>query len=289
MFNQKNKKMKTKWNLITAGLIISLLVFVPESLRGQSEKAFVNKYLTKLPSVNLSKALTKYRMTAVYTNRDLYGKFTGKIKVVGDYTRGLPGDSVIWNNAVISNSQKYEDPFPQGTRQEYMENFKYVPSDKMIKAEAFKDFPLNPENVYARNLVWDMYTFDIYSWLFYDSLKLNIPYVIPDIQGEFDMAEIGKYEHNKTILCWKGVSVVRGELCAVIEFNSFDNLIQLSMGQIKTKGTEQYWGTVYLSLKTKLIEEAVMYSGTIQEVEIAGMKDKFLIKTIRELNVEKIQ
>jgi hypothetical protein len=103
------------------------------------------------------------------------------------------------------------------------------------------------------------------------------------------MAEIGKYEHNKIILCWKGVTVVKGELCAVIEFNAIDNLIQLSMGQIKTRGTEQYWGTVYLSLKTKLIEEAIMYSGTIQEIEIAGMKDKFLVKTIRELNVEKIQ
>jgi hypothetical protein len=190
---------------------------------------------------------------------------------------------------VISNSQKYEDPFPQGSRQEYMENFKYVPSDNMVKAEAFKEFPSNPENVYARNLVWDMYTFDIFSWQNYDSLKLNIPYIIPNIQGEFDMAEIGKYEHNKIILCWKGVTVFKEELCAVIEFNAIDNLIQLSMGQIKTKGTEQYWGTVYLSLKTKLIEEAVMYSGTIQEIEITGMKDKFLVKTIRELNVEKIQ
>jgi hypothetical protein len=269
--------------------MISLLISVPFVSNGQSEKSFIKKYLRELPSVKVSNELTKYRMTAVYTNRDLYGKFTGKIKVVGDYTRGLPGDSVIWNNAFISNSQKYEDPFPQGTRQEYMENFKYVPSDKMVKSEAFKDFPLTPENVYARNLVWDMYTFDIYSWLFYDSLKLNVPYVIPDTQGEFDMAEIGKYEHEKTILCWKGVSVVRGELCAVIDFNSIDNLIQLSVGQIKTKGTEQYWGTVYLSLKTKLIEEAVMYSGTIQEIEVAGMKDKFLVKTIRELNLEKIQ
>jgi len=280
--------MKTTKNLIAAGLLTSLLVFMPFVLQGQSEKAFTGKYLSELPEIDLSSAPTRYRMTAVYTNRDLYGKFTGKLKVVGDYMRGLPGDSVIWNNTFISSSQKYEEPFPQGTRQEYMENFKYVPSDKMIKAEAFKDFPLNPENVYARNLVWDMYTFDIYSWLFYDSLKLNIPYVIPDF-SEFDMAEIGKYEHEKTILCWKGVSVVRGELCAVIDFNSIDNLIQLSMGQIKTKGTEQYWGTVYLSLETKLIEEAVMYSGTIQEIEIAGMKDKFLIKTIRELNLEKIQ
>ena len=289
MFNQKTEEMKTNRNSLVSGIIALMLALIPSASKGQSEKAFVNKYLTKLPSVSLSKALTRYSMTAVYTNRDLYGKFTDKKKVTGEYTRGLPGDSVVWNNVYISDSQKFEESFPAGSKKEYMENFKYVPSDNMVKAEAFKEFPLNPENVYARNLVWDMYTFDIFSWQNYDSLKLNIPYIIPNIQGEFDMAEIGKYEHNKIILCWKGVTVVKGELCSVIEFNAIDNLIQLSMGQIKTKGTEQYWGTVYLSLKTKLIEEAVMYSGTIQEIEIAGMKDKFLVKTIRELNVEKIQ
>lgn len=61
------------------------------------------------------------------------------------------------------------------------------------------------------------------------------------------------------------------------------------MAQIKSKGTEQYWGTVLVSLKTKNIEHSVMYSGTMQEIEVTGMKDKFLVKTIRELEVEKIQ
>jgi hypothetical protein len=32
-----------------------------------------------------------------------------------------------------------------------------------------------------------------------------------------------------------------------------------------------------------------MYSGTIQEAEAKGMKDKFLMKTIRELEIRKIQ
>jgi hypothetical protein len=44
-----------------------------------------------------------------------------------------------------------------------------------------------------------------------------------------------------------------------------------------------------VSLKTKNLEQAVMYSGTIQEIEINGMKDKLFIKTIRELEISKIQ
>jgi hypothetical protein len=58
---------------------------------------------------------------------------------------------------------------------------------------------------------------------------------------------------------------------------------------IKTKGTEQYWGSVLVSTKTRNIEHADLYSGTIQEIEVKGMKDKFLMKTIRELEIKRVQ
>jgi hypothetical protein len=229
-------------------------------------------------------------MTGVYTNRDLYGNFTSKTKVTGDYTRGFPGDSVTWNNIYISGSNNFSEPFPAGKNQEYMENIKYVPSPKMVEEkEAFKNFPSSPENIYARNLIWDMMSFEIFAWTYYDSLKLNDPYIIPDINGQFNMADIGKYSHDKIMLCWKGISEINDELCAVVDFTAIDNKVELSMDQIKTKGTEQYWGTILVSLKTKNIEHAEMYSGTIQEIEVKGMKDKFLVKTIRELEVNRIQ
>lgn len=281
--------MKKKLNSGFAGFLMSLLIIVPSVSNGQSEKAVVKKYLRELPSVPVSNTLQKYRMTAVYTNRDLYGNFTGKQKVTGDYTRGLENGFVTWNNVYISGSQSFEEPFPQGTKQEYMENIKYVPSPKMVQEEAFKNFPSSPENIYARNLIWDMMSFEIFAWNYYDSLKLNKPYIIPDINGQFDMADIGKYSHDKILLCWKGISELNGELCAVIDFNALDNKLELTMDQIKSKGTEQYWGIILVSLKTKNIEHAEMYGGTIQEIEVKGMKDKFLVKTIRELEVNKIQ
>jgi hypothetical protein len=61
------------------------------------------------------------------------------------------------------------------------------------------------------------------------------------------------------------------------------------MDPIKTKGTEQYWGTVYVSSRTKRIEKGVMYSGTVQQIEVKGMKDSFLMRTVRELEVDRIQ
>lgn len=282
--------MKKKWNYSCAGLLITLLIMVPSAAKGQSEKAVVKKYLNELPKIKMSTTPQKYRMIAVYTNRDLYGTFTGKTRVSGDYTRGLPGDSVTWNNIYISASNSFSEPFPAGKKQEYMENIKYVPSPKMVEdKDAFKKFPASPENIFARNLIWDMISFETFAWNYYDSLKLNENYIIPDIKGQFDMAEIGKYSHTKIILCWKGITEINGELCAIIDFDAVDNKIELNMDMIKTKGTEQYWGTTLVSLKTKNIEQAVMYSGTIQEIEIKGMKDKFLVKTIRELEVNKIQ
>jgi hypothetical protein len=282
--------MKKKLNSSWAGLLISLLIFLPSTANSQSKKAVMKKYLMELPKVPVSKTIQKYRMTAVYTNMDLYGKFTGKIKVSGDYTRGLENGNVQWNNVSISNSGNSDEPFKERTKQDYMENFKYVPSAKMVTdKDAFKNFPTSLDNIYSRNLVWDMMSFEIFAWNYYDSLQLNKTYIIPDINGQFEMSDIGTYSHKKIILTWTGISVVNGELCSIVEFDAIDNKIELSMDQIKTRGTEQYWGNVLISLNTKNIEHAVMYSGTIQEIEVKGMKDKFLVKTIRELEVNKIQ
>jgi hypothetical protein len=281
--------MKKKLNSGFAGFLMSLLIIVPSVLNGQSEKTIVKKYLTELPKVAVSSKLQKYRMTAVYTNRDLYGNFTGKQKVSGDYTRGLENGFVSWNSIFISGSNSFSEPFPAGTNQAYMENLKYVPSLKTLEAGFFKDFPSTPEAVFVKNLVWDMMAIEGFAWDYTDSLKLNVNYTIPNIKGEFSMADIGTYTHTKVQVCWKGISYKNGEMYAVIDFRAIDNKIEMSMDAIKTKGTEQYWGTVWISFKDKLIESAEMYGGTIQEIEVKGMKDKFLIKTIRELEVNKIQ
>ena len=280
--------MKKKLNSGLAGLLMSLLIIVPSVLNGQSEQEIIKKYLTELAAVPVSNALQKYRMTAVYTNRDLYGNFMDKTKVSGDYTRGLENGFVKWNNIYVSNSNNFSEPFPAGTKQDYMEDIKYVPSPKMLDADAFKNFPANPQSVLAKNLIWDMMTIEGFAWDYIDSLKPNRNYRIPDIMGEFNMADVGTYSHTEIQLCWTGISAINDELCAVIEYRAIDNKVEISMAGLKTKGTEQYWGTIWVSLKTRLIESAVMYGGTIQEIEVTGLTDKFLVKTIRELWVDKI-
>ncbi len=283
--------MKNNLLLRIAGIIFLAGIIFSGPVFGQSEKGVVNKYMKELPHgrPDFSDGPQKYRMTAVYTNRDLYGNFTGKTKVTGDYTCGLENGMASWNNVSIANSSSFSESFPEGVKQEYMENMKYLPAKGLLEEQAFSNFPENPENVFARNLLWDMACIEGFAWEYSDSLELNRKYIIPDIKGEFEMADIGTYNHTDIQLCWTGISYLNKEMCAVIEYRAIDNRIKLKMDQMNTRGTEQYWGTTWISLRTRQIDYAEMYSGTIQEIELKGSRDKFLAKTIRVLWVERIK
>jgi hypothetical protein len=279
------KKLKTG----ISGLFFILFYVMASVANGQSDKALSKKYFSDFPSLDISKRVSKYRMTAIYTNRDIFGKFIDKKKISGEYTRGLEDGFALWNNIFIASSSDFSKPFTRGERQKYMENFKYVPSSKMLESGAFGDFPSAPEAVFAKNLVWDMMMIENFVHNYSDSLKINITYTIPEISGEFEMEDIGNYSHTGIQICWTGISLVNGKICAVLEYRALDNKIELKMDQIKTKGTEQYWGTTWVALDDKQIEYAESYSGTIQEIEVTGIQNKFLVKTIREISVEKIQ
>jgi hypothetical protein len=288
VLNKNLKTMKKRFKAGIEGILLSLLFMLPALCLGQDDKAIISAYMTKLTIARNNVRMQKYRMTAIYTNLDFYGNFTNKTKITGDYTRGLDSGAAKWNNVYISASNSSTEPFPAGIKQEYMENISYIPSQKMLEAGAFKDFPPNPESVLSRNLIWDMMVIEGFAWDNADSLKLNKSYTISGSNGKFAMADIGNYSHKDIQLTWTGISAFNDDLCAVIEFRAIDNRLEIEMPGLKTKGTEQYWGTVWVSEISGLIEYAEMFSGTAQEIEVTGMQNKFVAKTIRELRVEKI-
>ena len=279
----KNKcKFSLTWKLIT------LTTLVPFLASGQDNNP-LKDYMSGIPSHPSSSKEMKYRMTAIYTNRDLYGNFTGKTKITGDYTTGLGKGYAKWNNVYLSASDKFEEPFDLGKKLAYIENFTYVPSSKMLEPSYFEGFPNSPEAVLAKNMVWDMFTFEKLGLNYGDSLKLNRIYKIRPGDGKFNMADIGNYTHKEIQLCWTGISYLNDQLCYLVEFRAIDNMIELTLPGLNTRGTEQYWGTVWIASGTGLIEHAEMYSGTIQEIEIKGMQDKILAKTVRDLQLYRIQ
>ena len=280
--------MKTKnFFYARAGLMLFIIIN-SATIMAQKKDLIIKNYLTALPDISQTKSPQRFRMTAIYTNRDLYGNFTGKTKVSGEYTRRINGDSCRWNNVLVSSSAEFKGSFPEGKRQEYIEGYTYLPTDQLLDSDTFKDFPPDPVSVLSRNLIWDMKAIEDFAWNNFEKLRINETYSIPDSDNEFQMGNIGSYSHSDIILCWTGISVMNGILCALIEFRATDNKLALSMEALKTKGTEQYWGTIWISLEDKSIEHAEMYGGTIQEIEVTGMENKFLVKTIRDLWVDKI-
>lgn len=271
-------------------LILALTLAVPVNSFSQVKKKVISKYLTVLPDGDPRDAgkPQTYRMTAIYKNMDIYGNLSTETKVTGDYTRHPGGKQASWNNVFVASVANASEQFPDGTRQDYMENFTYDLSADMVRTNAFPDFPSDVQAVFAKNLVWDMSVAERFAWDYTDSLKLNINYTIP-IKGSFEMVNVGNYSHTDIQICWTGISFVNNKLCAVIEYRALNNIIELNMPQVTSKGTEQYWGTTWMALDTKQIEYAEMYSGTIQEIQAPGLADKMQIKTIREIKVDRIK
>jgi hypothetical protein len=282
--------------LVVIGLLSSSNIFpdygfrllLSNSLYGQKRR--VSDYLKELPKdLKIdNKTSQKYLMTADYYNKDIFGNFQNKTRAIGEYTRGLGDGFVKWNNVYIANSDKLEEAFPEGTKQEYIENMKYVPSEKLLEESFFEKFPTDPNSMFARNLIWDMMCIEELAWKYFDSLELNRDYAAAESNQEIQLAGSGSYYNKDVQISWIGITRMNNEICAIIDYRVFDNLLELDVPGLKSKGSEHYWGKTWVSLNDKQIEYAVMYSSTIQELNITGLPESIIVKTTREVKVEKM-
>ncbi len=294
--------MKTNALTIIVTGVIGVCLFMNSCSSSGRDVFKVKNFPDSLPGIELEETTPqKYLMTAEYFNKDIYGNLFGKIKVTGEYTRGLDSGYVCWNNVYIAQvnepaqsfnepAQSFNDPaqsYGEGERQDYMENIRYIPSQDMLEESYFQKF--NIDDVFVRNLIWDMMAIEEYAWDYYDSLQLNKTYVVRDIGGSFDMADIGTYDHAKIEADWIGISMMNKRLCAIIEYRALDNKVELNTDILKSKGSELYWGKTWISLENKQIEYAQMYSYTVQEMEIREMPNKILAGTKREIKLERIK
>jgi hypothetical protein len=159
----------------------------------------------------------------------------------------------------------------------------------MLDSSAFENFPAFLDGIFAKNLIWDMMAIETYAWLYVDSLELNRPYVAIDMCEKFPIANLGYYEYTNIQICWIGKSMMNNKICTIIDYRAFDNIFDFNTPQFKSKGSEHYWGNVWVSLKDKQIECAVMYSTTLQKLKIIGLPQDLVVSTTREVKVEKIK
>ena len=272
-------------------VILTLITVFMCSIFVNAQKKHGIDYLSlrKLPALSLEEKIPySYEMTADYYNHDILGTFTGKMQVKGTYTRGLENGKVKWEDVTIAQASGIDQAFPEGTKQGYMENFSYNPSENMIKTDAFKNFPV-ATGVFAKNLVWDVLSFEVFGWVYYDSLQLNIPFTARKMNGKMDLPELGSFENKDIKLTWTGISTMNNKVCAVIEFLAMDNPLDFKTDFIQMKGRSHYWGTLWLSLSDKQIEYGILHEDVNMDMKMPGQEKSQLMNTTRKIEFIKIQ
>jgi hypothetical protein len=228
----------------------------------------------------------KYTMTTDYFEYDLKGNFLRKTRVAGEYTCEIGGDSARWNNVYSSQSDDLDSPFPKGMKQDYMENFKYKPDEKVLTEDFFIQIP--EANMFIKNLIWDVMGFDILAYTCWDSLELNKEYHSVEMNSKVDLAGEGTFENKDIILTWIGITKKNNEVCAIIKYSVMNNPLELVTGNFIMSGRSHYWGEVYVSLSDRQIEYASLLEDVVTDVTISGQTNNILGYTVRKINLSKI-
>jgi len=231
-----------------------------------------------------------YTVTTDYFHKDIFGNFFQKERYQGTYTRALDNGKVKWTDVTKETVNDEKTPFGNGSPLAFMEEFSYTVSVDMMKAESFPNFP--PNEVNSKNLVWDVMGIEGFSWLYFDSLKLNIPFAAPAFNGKIPMEGIGTFENKNIVLTWTGVTLKNNEPCAVIDYLAMDNPLDLSIDseyfKLIAKGRSHYWGTIQVSLTDKQVEGATLHEDVILDMVLPDGK-KQLTNSTRLITMEKLK
>jgi hypothetical protein len=243
----------------------------------------IDDFLARLPAVSLREnGPQRYLFTCDYLYFALDGKLTHKQRVSGNYTRNLPEGKAKWDNVRIANATNFDDAFPQGDPQTYMDGFSYNPSTAgEFKTGFFAGFP---DNMQTKTLVWDVSMFEFFAWKYFDALKLNEPF---EIQPSDVSLPGGKFHNRRPVLTWVGVSKMNGKLCAVIEYQAFFNRLSMASQGQTLEGRSDYWGTIWVSLNDKEIEKGTLNEGVLLGFEIPGQPGKQAVSVFRQATFER--
>ena len=278
--------MKTK--ILVSGIM--LVVLTTFSAYGQNRKNLNVEGILKsgtLPqNIELKDIEQKFVVTTDHFNTDMFGNFFNKMRIKGEYTRGLPDGKVKWNNVSVAMSMSVNDDFTAGAPVKYMENFSYNPSEDMLKAENFSTFTEN--SAFTKNLVWDMMGIEGLAWSYFEQLKLNIPFKAALFNGKMDLAGKGSFENKNMILTWTGISEKNNEPCAVIEFRTMNNPLEYAGEGMNMKGRSHYWGTIWVSLTDKQVEHAVLFEDVMMELNLPGQTGKQIMDATREISYVRV-
>ncbi len=220
-----------------------------------------------------------YRFTVDYHSANARGEVFQRQRLIGEYTRGLPGGQVMWKNVTHAVVTGKDVPMGLGEKVEFMEGFRYRNDlAATVSPEFFKGFP--PAAVMERNLVWDAGMIEMFGQDHFDRLKLNQPMHL-NANGEVALPGVGKFFNRDIVLQWVGRSLRNGQACAVIQYQAFFNPLEIAVGGMTMNGRSDYWGEIWVSLTTRQIEYATLYENVVAEMHLPGQSGPQLVNVFR--------
>lgn len=220
-----------------------------------------------------------YRFTVDYNNANSKGEIFQRQRLIGEYTRGLPGGDVIWKNVAQATADGPTAPLGTAQKREFMEGFRYHNDlGSTMDPDFFRGFP--PTAVVERNLVWDTGMIEMFGQNYFAELRLNEPYHIP-ANGDVNMPGVGVFHNRDMVVEWVGRSRRNGQDCAVLGYQAFFNPLDIANGGMTLKGRSDYWGQIWVSLSTKQIEYATLYEVVVGEMKLPGQDTTQIINVFR--------
>lgn len=170
-------------------------------------------------------------------------------------------DSMIrWENVTTSGIEDLHHDFSEGTPLPVLHNFTYkFMSVPFVDEDFYKSIP--PEQVdWAMMLLTDAFMMHEYKLLLLDSLEFNRPYLPENMaNNHIEVGSDFNFASEYLLYLWNGFTIYNNQLCAIVRFESFFNLMSNSW----TKGRSMYYGEMFISLDRKQIEYARMVEDVV--------------------------
>jgi len=200
-------------------------------------------------------------------------------RLAGEYTRGLAGGEVMWKNVTLVDAVGATAPFGAPQKSDFMEGFRYHNDlGATMAPDFFKGFP--PTAVMQRNLVWDTGMIEMFGQNHFDQLRLNEPYQILSNQ-DLKIPDVGTFHNHNVVLQWIGRSHRNGQECALIGYQAFFNPVQIAAGGMTLTGRSDYWGEIWVSMKTRQIEYSTLNESVVGEMKLPGQDTPQVVNIFR--------
>ncbi|MEO0293005.1 MAG: hypothetical protein ABIN61_02145 [candidate division WOR-3 bacterium] len=273
--------------IVLATLFLSLSFSCQKKIE---EKKSIEDLLIKQPKLKFDeKVPQRYKITSTLYNRDMEGNIVSTIQLSGKFTRYVEKGEVLcrWEDVKMVSSKETSSEFPEGKSLDYLEDFLYPLSGKILNEDFYKDFP-EEEKTYVKTLIWDAPWIEV-AYVSIDNAEYNKPFFSSDLENKkIDIQNFALLKIKNLKGSWSGVAKKNGEVCALIEFKALSNPIETKLEGLSVKGRTCSWGSFWVSLEDHEVEYAQVNEDVIMEMTLPNFP-KQILNMQREVEFQKIR